>query len=673
MKKWLMLFAILVFVGMAGIVKANGAYINTLPYEITTSGYYILNVSVSDFDPTVYGVNYAIKINVSNVVLDGAGHTIDGDDSGVEYGIYVQSAVNVTVKNVIVTGWHYGIYYEYVQNGNIINVTANSNTYDGIVLAYSNYSTLVNNTGNYNMISGFWLYCSNYNTLLNNTASNNYGATSGIDLFISHGNTLIGNTVNSNDGTGISVANSINNTLTSNLITSNDWGIMLGASSKNSIINNTILDNTWGVYLYSYSNNNTIANNTVNGSILAIYLEDSNYNIVSRNKIQSYTGVRVRRYSQRNKLIGNIITNSGDYAIELFDRGSNEIIGNVITNSGASGIDVQSGNNMILNNTIAFNQYSGILLFYKGGNIIANNYIYNNNLANTAYHGGIRIKQSSNNLIYNNYFNNTVNIYFDTVDLNIWNTTKTLGTNIIGGPYIGGNAWFKPDGTGFSETCTDADGDGICDEPFVLNSLNIDYLPLALSGDEVPPRVEIVYPQNITYLESITSIKVNVTDNSHQISRVIAEVDGEYNVTLIFDGTYYVNTTVNIGEGHHWIRIYAYDFAGNVNSTEIVYFTVEIPQRSEEGQFLGFTYFYYLRYIRLLKVFNESYEQAIQLGIDNETLSKVLALKDLAEEEWQLAWQEGSSVITPDVRAFIHLRKAYLYLKEAYFLLLSYT
>ncbi|WP_324736203.1 NosD domain-containing protein [Thermococcus sp. SY098] len=658
----LLLMGILVFVGIAGITKADTTYINTLPYEITAPGYYILNVSVIDFDPMAYGVNYAIKINASNVVLDGAGHTIDGAEEGVEYGIYVQSAVNVTVKNVIVTGWHYGIYYEYVQNGNIINVTANSNTYNGIVLAYSNYSTLVNNTGNYNMVSGFWLYCSNYNTLLNNTASNNYGATSGIGLFMSHGNTLIGNTVRSNDGTGISIANSLNNTVVNNIVLDSDWGILLSASSKNSIFNNTILDNTWGVYLYSYSNNNTIANNTVHGSILAIYLKDSSYNTIFGNEIQSYTGVRLSRNSQENTLIKNVITNSGDYGIQLYDSGFNTLINNVITNSGASGIDIQSGSNMITNNTIAFSKYSGIIL-RTSGNIVAGNYIYSNNLANSAYHGGIRIG-ASNNLIYNNFFNNTVNVYFDESYSNMWNTTKTSGTNIIGGSYIGGNAWFTPDRTGFSETCTDADGDGICDEPFIINSLNIDYLPLALSGDKVPPQVEIVYPQNTTYPEGITSIKVNVTDNS-QIARVIAEVDGEYNVTLIFDGTYYVNTTVNMGEGHHWVRIYAYDVAGNVNSTETVYFTVEIPQRTEESQFLGFTYFYYLRYIRLLKVFNESYEQAIQLGIGNETLSKVINLKNLAEEEWQLAWQKGSPVITSDVRAFIHLRKAYLYLKVA--------
>jgi PKD repeat protein len=60
-----------------------------------------------------------------------------------------------------------------------------------------------------------------------------------------------------------------------------------------------------------------------------------------------------------------------------------------------------------------------------------------------------------------------------------------MGPNIVGGPYIGGNFWGKPDGTGFSQTHADADLDGFCDEPYVIYSepnypslSTIDYLPL---------------------------------------------------------------------------------------------------------------------------------------------------------------------------------------------------
>jgi parallel beta-helix repeat protein len=85
------------------------------------------------------------------------------------------------------------------------------------------------------------------------------------------------------------------------------------------------------------------------------------------------------------------------------------------------------------------------------------------------------------NLIYDNFFNNTEN-YYSVLASNSWNTTKTeLGygeRNIVGDYYLGGNYWAKPDGTGFSQTCDDLDGDGFCDQPYTLTADNIDYLPL---------------------------------------------------------------------------------------------------------------------------------------------------------------------------------------------------
>jgi len=98
--------------------------------------------------------------------------------------------------------------------------------------------------------------------------------------------------------------------------------------------------------------------------------------------------------------------------------------------------------------------------------------ISNNNASNNKY--GIYLADSSNNLIYNNYFNNTNNAY-DTGS-NIWNITKTSGTNIIGGLYLGGNYWSDYAGV-------DTDGDGLGDTLLPYNSSgNItnggDYLPL---------------------------------------------------------------------------------------------------------------------------------------------------------------------------------------------------
>ena len=65
---------------------------------------------------------------------------------------------------------------------------------------------------------------------------------------------------------------------------------------------------------------------------------------------------------------------------------------------------------------------------------------------------------------------------------NAYNITKTAGTNIVGGPYTGGNYWAKPDGTGFSQKAVDRDGDGISDSAYtrISGSRYSDFLPLVI-------------------------------------------------------------------------------------------------------------------------------------------------------------------------------------------------
>jgi hypothetical protein len=83
-------------------------------------------------------------------------------------------------------------------------------------------------------------------------------------------------------------------------------------------------------------------------------------------------------------------------------------------------------------------------------------------------------------IVTNNNFNNTVNVNAPDGIEGTFNTTKTTGVNIVGGPYLGGNYWATPSGDGFSQTHSDIDGDGFAEEPYKMDDcLNcIDYLPL---------------------------------------------------------------------------------------------------------------------------------------------------------------------------------------------------
>lgn len=99
---------------------------------------------------------------------------------------------------------------------------------------------------------------------------------------------------------------------------------------------------------------------------------------------------------------------------------------------------------------------------------------------------GIGIMGMNDCTIVNNYFNNTLNV--DMADpgatATSWNLSKTVGTNIVGGPFLGGNYWATPDGTGWSEVTPDR-GDGFCNAPFVIDDDNIDSLPLHIRTE--PP------------------------------------------------------------------------------------------------------------------------------------------------------------------------------------------
>ncbi len=239
---------------------------------------------------------------------------------------------------------------------------------------------------------------------------------------------------------GIHLNNSDNCIISNNIICCNHTGIFLDQSSTSChILNNDICENKmYGVFIGNNSHLNNISNNEI-----------------SRNN--GISGIMIFYSSNENMVYENNIHNNSMFGIWVASSSDTDIIGNYIKKS----------------------ENYGILL----SDVINTNVTRNRIVDNIFY--GIYISDSDNNLIYNNYFYNNTNHAYDEGN-NIWNISKELGTNIIGGSHLGGNYW---DDYGHY----DNEGDGLGEIPYDCNG-NIqnsyDWLPLAV---EIP-TVEISKP-----------------------------------------------------------------------------------------------------------------------------------------------------------------------------------
>jgi hypothetical protein len=125
---------------------------------------------------------------------------------------------------------------------------------------------------------------------------------------------------------------------------------------------------------------------------------------------------------------------------------------------------------------------------------------------------------------------------------------QTIGeqttTNIVGGLNIGGNFWGNLSGTGFSQTCTDANLDGICDSSYMLDTGNEDYLPLAIPAGYINGSVRY---NNTGIAGAVVTTDTNVsttTDTSGLYSFRLPA--GSYQLTATCEPEYYPNSSIAV-------------------------------------------------------------------------------------------------------------------------------
>lgn len=301
-----------------------------------------------------------------------------------------------------------------------------------------------------------------------------------------------------------------------------------GGSITNVTVKNLLLEDWAEGVDYKYVKGQEGDSNLITGcdfvnSNVGIHIEYSDYVTVKDNQIRKCSsGVVIEEQSTYTQLSKNTIKDSG-LGVGVTNSMHTTIEDNNINTCDIYGLQVvDSEYTTAKKNAVSDNKYAA-MEFENSKNTV----ITGNNLSQTEV-GAVLI--IGNDVHYaeitDNYFASFENVVVDDVSTDIsWNTTKTPGVNILGGPYLGGNYWGSAaGGKGFSDTATDKEGFGIADQPYKINDYNIDYLPLTHTTATKAPEEQISTPDtprnesadnltNVTELKPVQSPNSSVNSN----------------------------------------------------------------------------------------------------------------------------------------------------------------
>ncbi|MEM1825489.1 MAG: NosD domain-containing protein [Desulfurococcaceae archaeon] len=434
---------------------------------IDEPGYYVLTEDIEyEFEP--YTICY--YINSSHVILDGNNHVIrnTGSETSTRLGIVIAEGVeNITIRNIRVVNFASGIDIYLNKDVKIVNSR------------FLYVSLSISIVGSKNV------------EIVNNVFSNNDG------FCILAGNverlTIAGNEFKYCGGFGITIPSAkissdieiYNNFFTMGIVSnflgeSGELAIDIVKGENIRVFNNYVVDGNG--FSFEYVSNLEIFNNT----------------LVQISEPKMFTAVRIDLWDSSNVKIYNNVLKEKTIGISIWNAWNIEIFNNTIKSITGIVMFEYSHNVYIYNNVFKDNDY-GISLYTTVSNI----YIYNNLfLCKEANIEVLVDKDSDVKTIRNVYLN----------------TTLTRGRNILGGTWIGGNAWLSPNNDGFSQTCRDEiEPIGICDEPFIYRSnesVLIDYLPLSLK--EI---LDVTVTVTVTETETIRETETLIVESPRFITR----------------------------------------------------------------------------------------------------------------------------------------------------------
>ncbi len=486
-------------------IKADGTIEGT--DKIIKNG--VVYTLTGDLQASV-GLNEAfIFIEKDNIVLNGAGYTVQG--SGYGSAIYMLRCQNVKVENFTIKGFQTGINFWLVNNWPINASYLNLPSAFNNEIVNNKIETSVNVNNNESIEAGWCIYLCDAleTTILGNTfisqdhkggvyfdtttsktqLINNTFVGSRIHSLTSNQTVASGNAVDGKplifldsasnkafDGAGLAYLFNCSNIAIKNVQPQYDFETTIQLVDTNS----SEISNSRGHVLLVNSTGNTIHDNLLS----RVELVSSSYNRIFANKI-TYYSLCIKAYanSSYNEIYGNMLldtvyssdaerVHASGYNTAAIQLGDPELGGTFYNNI---------HDNTIINHDCAFE------FFYSSNNTITANVVKNckaglqlgishfnnftqNNVTSCKYAVSLYAGSSNNTFYYNNFMSNTIQVY-ETHNKTLLSADES---------YSVGNKWDNGKTGNYWDTYTgvDENSDGIGDSPLQVFEYMVDNYPL---------------------------------------------------------------------------------------------------------------------------------------------------------------------------------------------------
>lgn len=495
--------------------------------------------------------------------------------------------------------------------GNVKNYVSNPSVF-AIEIGDSNRTSIINN-----------------NITDSQADSGSYAYEGGISLDNAHNTTIFRNNISNNDGNGVYITNSINDNITLNIIQNNGMHgnrQLYLYNTNETIIDKNIIEtdhNQYISFLDDSSSNVILRNNFTNSANNNEIFGDADSfdNLIYKNNFYSSSAVYFFSGNHLNSsIIGNYwrsytgTDSNGDHIGEESKKAGGaydympamEPIDIMDTTDPTISITDPSDDEIVCTNfTVEWNAnddkeilYYALLLENYGWNFTddLNNWTYTN-IDNGSYTNKVYVVDKGWNyvldkvsiivdktpdsviidspILFQDYVSNQIDI--NVTIHGIHSSVDTVIAYLDGGAGIP-LAQLSTNKWNFSNYLF---SDGIHTLEIYANDTcgNINFTEsVTFTVDTATPLVAFESPGNATYHTKFIDINATVTDATSTISSVIAEIDETDNISLtnsIENPDLFCFLDREFDEGPHKIRIYAYDTVGNINSTELLYFTVD--------------------------------------------------------------------------------------------------